>query len=226
MTLLRVMCGLAVVAALLCAGPGTGSAQTLPSPGGPHVIVYELTENLKAFRNHGDVVENWPRRLATAALGGLAVVRSPLCPTTHAEGGFCNVNIFGGDNISNRTLEGSLHGDFAVTKQGDNPFDGPEKVVLWGTFNGDVDFSPIVDGVPLPQGIGLVRGAMAIAGGGRVPFNGVFRLPLPCPFPAGPISYLATDEDGRPVAPGCDPVKPTETLFGRPMVRLDVWFEE
>lgn len=217
----RTSTGLAVVAAILCAGPMTGSAQTLPSPDGPQVILYELTENLKVFLNR----EIPPRRLATAALGGFAVEGSPLCPVGFgepmAQTDVCNVNVFGSDNISTRTLEGSLHGDFAVTVQGDNPFDGPEAVVLRGTFNGSVDFS-FTSEVPVPRPIGLVEGNMVLAGGGRVPFKGVFRLPFPC----GPvIAYLATDQDGNPIPPVCDPVKPTETLFGRPMVRLDIWFE-
>ena len=214
---LRTICGLAAIAATLCAGPTTGSAQTLPSPAGPHAILYELTENLKVFRNR----DLPPRRIATAALGGFASEGTPICPPEAVdEDGFCNVNVIGSDNISTRTFRGSLHGEFAVTRQGDNPFDGPEAVVMQGRFSGRVDLSAAFEPVPSP--IGLVDGLMAVNGGGAVPFRGVFRLPFPC----GPvIAYLATDRFGNPIPPFCDPVKPTETLFGRPMVRLDIWFE-
>jgi hypothetical protein len=222
MTQFRVMCGLAVVVALLCAGPGTGTAQMLPSPAGPQVIVYELTENLKVFRNHPIP----PRRLATASLGGFAIEGSPLCPVGFGtpfdpaipDQRFCNVNIFGSDNISTRTLLGSLHGDFTVTVEGENPLDGPEAVVMRGTFNGSVDFTPVLTG----RFIGLVEGTMVPqGGGGPVPFKGVFRLPTLCPA----LGYHLTDQNGNPDPPPCEPVAPTEMLFGRAMVRLDVWFE-
>jgi hypothetical protein len=209
MNAFRTVFALAVAAVVLCVG--TGSAQTLPSPDGPHVILYELTENLKVSKG------KMPRRMATASLSGFAVAGSPLCPEEIAIDGHCTVNVIGRDNISTRTGVGTLNGDFAVTVQGDNPLDAPEAVALRGTFNGTIDLSPALTG---QAPIGTLTGSMVLSGGGRVPIHGVFRLPFLC---GGVVAYLGTDEFGLPTG-ACDPVDPSETLFGRYMVRLDVWF--
>ena len=94
---------------------------------------------------------------------------------------------------------------------------------------------------------------VAAGGGGRAPIEGVFRLPflgsLVCgrDVACGPVSgitlrqlFCGPDQTPNPGLPadfvyidsgptgepaGCIDVKPSETLFGAPMVRLDIWFQ-
>jgi hypothetical protein len=146
--------------------------------------LYELTENMKITRGK-------PRRVATSQLMGFARVGTPLCPQGIVDAVSpgakrCAINATGSDNISLATGLGDFLGAFTVVVQGDNPFDGPELVVMSGSFRGRMDFSPaLVLGLPF----GTVAGTMTPEGGkakpGSFPFTGVFRLPF-----AGNISTL------------------------------------
>src|ERR1051325_4158799 len=99
--------------------------------------LYELTENMKIVTGgrHGKTTS---RRTAMSALTGVASVPTPLCPdASFASGpGGCAVNVIGMDDVSLVTGFGTLAGTFSTVVQGDNPVDGPEAVVLNGSFTG------------------------------------------------------------------------------------------
>jgi hypothetical protein len=102
---------------------------------------------------------------------------TPLCPEPEVQSSSlgCTVNVQGQDDISLVTGLGTFRGDFATVVAGDNPFDGPELVVLRGEFRGDMDFEPaIVRQIPYGTVVGWVRAR----GGRRTDFTGVFRLPF------------------------------------------------
>jgi hypothetical protein len=142
--------------------------------------LYELTENMKMTRGK-------TRRIATSQLMGYAPVGTPLCPKAVIDvlnpgATQCSVNATGSDTISTRTGLGDFNGRFTVVVQGDNPFDGPELVVMSGSFRGRMDFSPtLVKGLPF----GTVAGTMSVGSDDdehdnyrSFPFTGVFRLPF------------------------------------------------
>jgi len=159
--------GVAVVGAPTLAGAGSAK-------------LYELTENMKLIQKN-QKRNPVGRRIATAALIGVAQVGTPLCPIPQLASGpeGCAVNVLGSDDVSLATGLGTLSGDFTTVMQGDNPVDGPEAVVLKGEFKGQMDFSPAivgVDGLPFPYG--TVVGTVKAARGHKTPFIGVFRLPF------------------------------------------------
>jgi hypothetical protein len=177
--LLRVVAMLGVMGISVVGSPavaGAGSA-----------TLYELTENMKLKEaKHNSV----GRRIATSALTGVAQLGTPLCPDFQSGPGGCTVNVLGSDNVSLTTGLGTLSGDFTAVIQGDNPVDGPEAVVLKGTFKGQMDFSPAIVGVNgLQFPYGTVVGTVKAAQGQKTSFTGVFRLPF-----AGNVAV--------PVAPG------------------------
>jgi hypothetical protein len=152
--------------------------------GAGSATLYELTENMKLVQRHDKSsprakrVPTSGRRVATAAIAGLAKPGTPLCPLREYETGpaGCAVNVHGNDDISLTTGLGTLQGHFSTVVQGDNPVDGPEAVVLTGEFRGQMDFSPaILDQIPYGTVTGKVQ-----ATGSRKPsdFTGVFRLPF------------------------------------------------
>jgi hypothetical protein len=221
------------------------------------VTLYELTENMKLVQRHhknrhrhGQVVE---RRIATAAITGVAAPGTPLCPDPDFQtGGACAVNVLGTDNISLKTGLGTLQGDFTTVIQGDNPVDGPEAVVLRGEFFGQMDFRPaILHEIPY----GTVTGKVKAHGSRkREDFTGVFRLPFAgnvevevapgfkmtlrqifCPLSENPnpnakllyggvdLAYLDFDETNTPNGQ-CLDIQPTELSLGAPLVRFDIRF--
>jgi len=230
--------------------------------------LYELTESMKLVQRHdrfklkhrnkfrhnikhsADAVN---RRVASAAIAGVAAPGTPLCPGEELQSGpaGCAVNVSGKDDISLTTGLGTLEGDFATVIQGDNPVDGPEAVVLRGEFRGTMDFSPaILHEIPY----GTVTGRVRVYGSRRhANFTGVFRLPFagnvevevapgvamtlrqvfcplsPEPNPNAPfyggfdLAYLDFDAMNEPNGK-CLDIQPTELSLGTPLVRFDVRF--
>jgi hypothetical protein len=230
--------------------------------------LYELTESMKLVQRHdrfklkhrnkfrhnikhsADAVN---RRVASAAIAGVAAPGTPLCPSVDFQSGpaGCAVNVNGKDNISLTTGLGTLEGEFATVIQGDNPVDGPEAVVLQGQFRGKMDFSPaILHEIPY----GTVTGRVKVHGSRtQAPFTGVFRLPFagnidvevapnytmtlreifcplsPEPNPNAPfyggfdLAYLDFDADDVPNG-RCLNIEPNELSLGAPLVRFDVRF--
>ncbi len=213
--------------------------------------MYELTENMKLI-----AAGKGERRTATSILMGFADVGTPLCPSglvaqLEARGLLapgtkrCTINMSGSDSVDTQTGQGPFRGSFTVVVQGDNPVDGPEFVVLKGTFRGQMDFSPaLLARIPY----GTVRGNLTTARGSIMPFTGTFRLPLLGSFqpygPGGPtlrqifcpltptpnselfgpdIAYLGTTA-GRPNGT-CIDVLPNELSLGFPTVRFDAEFQ-
>jgi hypothetical protein len=175
------VCGLMGVAVAGVPAPASAGG---PRPSGPapslegRATLYELTENMKLIQRPGKRRDqSLGRRIATAAITGVASPGSPLCPIPEFQSGplGCAVNVQGKDSISLLTGLGTLEGDFATVIQGDNPVDGPEAVVLRGEFRGQMDFSPaILEQVPY----GTVTGRVRADRGRRSDFTGVFRLPF------------------------------------------------
>jgi hypothetical protein len=230
--------GVAVVGTPALAGAGSAT-------------LYELTENMKLVqKNHKQNPVD--RRIATSALTGVAQPGTPLCPDDDFKSGpaGCAVNVLGSDSISLATGLGTLSGDFATVIQGDNLVDGPERVVLKGTFRGHMDFSPaILKQIPFGTVVGRVRPA----GGPHTDFRGVFRLPFagnvevevtqgvtmtlrqifcplsPDPNPNAPmyggfdLAYLDFGPDHVPNG-RCLDIQPTELSLGAPLVRFDIDF--
>jgi len=239
----RVIAMLGVLGAAVVGTPalaGAGSA-----------TLYELTENMKAIHKND---KNNPvgRRIAISALTGVAQVNTPLCPSKDFVSGpaGCAVNVLGSDNVSLATGFGILSGDFTTVVQGDNPVDGPEAVVLKGTFRGHMDFSPaILKQIPYGTVVGKVRPAR----GPSVDFTGVFRLPFAgnfelevapgfkmtlrqifCPLSPTPnqnaslyggvdLAYLDFDATHAPNGQ-CLDIQPNELSLGAPLVRFDIDF--
>ena len=226
--------------------------------------LYELTENMKLVQRHERFKHTHrfknkhaapvsQRRVAAAAITGVAAPGTPLCPSEELQSGpgGCAVNVNGKDDISLTTGLGTLEGDFATVIQGDNPVDGPEAVVLKGEFRGKMDFSPaILHEIPY----GTVAGRVRVYGSRRhADFTGVFRLPFAgnievevapnhtmtlreifCPLSLTPnpyapyydgfdLAYLDFDETNVPNGK-CLDIQPNELSLGAPLVRFDVRF--
>ena len=238
-----------LVAVVGLASLALAGVPAVASAGG--ATLYELTENMKIVTatKHGRSVN---RRTATSALTGVATVKTPLCPdASFASGpGGCAVNIMGMDNVRLVTGLGTLAGTFTTVVQGDNPVDGPEAVLLNGSFTGQMDFSPaIVHQIPYGSVVGHVAGGR----GNSAPFTGIFRLPFagnveidvapgskrtlrqifcplsPTPNPYAPmyggydLAYLDFDTDGA-LNGQCLDIQPTELSLGVPLVRFDIKF--
>jgi len=174
MTFIKVGTLMMLVAMAAVAAPGMAAAAD--------VTLYDLTENMKVTRGNA-------RRIGTSQLMGYAAVGTPLCPKAvvdvlNPEATQCSVNATGSDTIGTRTRLGAFNGRFTVTVEGDGPFDGPELVVMSGSFRGQRDFSPaLVKGLPF----GTVAGTMTVDSDDdehdnyryrSFPFTGVVRLPL------------------------------------------------
>lgn len=242
-----------MVAMLGLIGAAVTTVPTVANAGG--ATLYELTENMKLVQRHREHKHQLPavtRRIATAAIAGLAEPGTPLCPVPEFQSGdSCAVNVIGNDNISLTTGLGTLNGSFRTVIQGDNPVDGPEAVVLKGEFRGQMDFSPaILHDIPF----GTVIGKVKVAGSRkREDFTGVFRLPFagnvavdvapnvtmtlrqifcplsPDPNPNAPfyggfdLAYLDFDDKNQPNGK-CLDIQPNELSLGTPLVRFDVRF--
>ena len=193
--------------------------------GGADAVLYEVTENMYLVDGNGNPVgpEQAVARKADAALAGWARAGTPLCPyeqmVTNTSRNTCSVNAEGLDYISLLTGQGSVEGTFAVVVQDDNLADGPEYVVMNGTFSGQMDLSM--------RPLGKVSGKfVSNLTGEAVPFCGTFRLPFSLnywgrrenPRQGQAAFYMAND--GRTVLP----VVGGEKSLGMPTVRLELTF--
>jgi len=162
-----------MVAILGLVGVAVTGAPTLANAGS--ATLYELTENMKVVQRHHKNGPLVARRIAMSAITGTAEQGTPLCPAPRF-GETCAVNVLGHDDISLTTGLGTISGVFTTVVQGDNPVDGPERVVLTGEFNGKMDFSPaILHQIPFGTVSGKVTGDGSRK---REDFTGVFRLPF------------------------------------------------
>jgi hypothetical protein len=210
--------------------------------------LYELTENMKMTK-----LRTGSYRSATSQLSGWANLGTPLCPKALVSllspgATKCSIHATGFDNINVATGLGPFWGTYTVVVQGDNPVDGPEFVVMNGTFRGEMNFSAaLLKSIPYGTVTGTLRGPR---GTGSFPFTGVFRLPFAgnyagpetggatlrqvfCPLTpaANPIAafmggyditYLGTT-DGAPNGQ-CVDVQATELSLGEPTVRFEITF--
>ncbi len=199
-------------------------------------VLYEVTEDMYLKDAAGNAVTSvvaGGRRTAVAQLSGWAKIGTPLCPSWVAlvvpDTKRCALNASGADDLSLVTGTGTLSGTFAVVVQGDNLVDGPEFVIMTGTFKGDADLSQSLAGV---APLGRIRNGVAAidANGDGQPdltfnFSGRFRLPF------------ALDEAGRNGKPRLDrdafylndqggliKVRDNERSLGVPTVRLEITF--
>jgi hypothetical protein len=192
---------------------------------GVDAVLYEVTENMYLVDGAGKPVgpEQAVARKAEASLAGWARIGTPLCPyeqmVTNLGRGTCAVTAEGLDYISLLTGQGTVDGTFAVVVQDDNLADGPEYVVMNGTFSGQMDLSI--------RPLGKVSGKfVSNLTGEAVPFCGTFRLPFSLnlwgkrenPRRGQPAYYMAND--GRSVFPAVG----GEKSLGMPTVRLELTF--
>jgi hypothetical protein len=193
--------------------------------GGAEAVLYELTEKMYLVDGAGNSVapEQAVFRKADASLAGWARVGTPLCPyeqmTTNTRRTVCSVTAEGLDNISLLTGLGTVEGTFAVVVQDDNATDGPEYVVMNGTFSGQMDLST--------RPLGKVSGTFVPnLTGEAVPFCGTFRLPFSLNYwgkrenPQRGSSAYYMANDGKSVFP----VVHGEKALGMPTVRLELTF--
>src|SRR5262245_43965142 len=192
---------------------------------GVDAVLYEVTEKMYLLDAAGNVVapEEAVTRKAQASLMGWARLGTPLCPvaqmTSKIRPTICSVTADGLDNISLTTGRGTVDGTFAVVVQDDNDSDGPEFVVMNGSFHGDMDLSMR----PLGKVVGTFT---SNATGLAVPFCGTFRLPFAVDWDGTRTSprfwssayYLA--DDGVSLIP----VVGEEKSLRTPTVRLELKF--
>jgi hypothetical protein len=213
-----------------------GSAPALAAEVDADAVLYEVTEDMYLKDAGGNVVTSVVpngRRTAVAQLSGWAKIGTPLCPAwvvlVVPDAKRCALTATGADDLSLVTGTGTLSGTFAVVVQGDNMVDGPEFVIMTGTFKGDADLSQSLAGVA-PLGL-ITKGVAAIdANGDGQPdltfnFNGRFRLPFALDE-AGKQGKPRRDRDafylsdqGWPIR-----VRDNERSLGVPTVRLEITF--
>lgn len=224
----------AVVMSMVLVAPTLAAAQ--------QTALYELTENMSLLCEDGQTVftgQNCgPRfRFATAQLQGQAAVDSRLCPplvSVLSPGAkTCTVTATGNDLVqlvldlvTGEVLGaglGTVWGTYAAVIQGDNAVDSPELVVQTGSFSGDIDLSPTVNGIPLGT---ITNGTFKIdSTEEEFSFTGTFRLPFAMsadgkkvkPVPGKDAFYLG--DDGSLIK-----VKQNERALGFPTVRFEVNF--
>ncbi len=203
---------------------------------GPDAILYEVTEDMylkDALGNFVTSVVPGGRRTAVAQLSGWANIGTPLCPSwvvlVVPGATKCSLNATGADDLSLVTGLGTLSGTFTVVVQGDNIVDGPEFVIMSGTFKGDADLSLSLAGVA-PLGY-IKNGVAAIDANGdgqpdlKFNFSGTFRLPFALDFvgrhqrPTRDKEAFYLNDKGRPVS-----VRNNERSLGVPTVRLEINF--
>jgi len=220
--------------------------------------LYELTENMKL-----DNLANPTERKAMAALQGTAQIGTSLCPaeligllqyfglvTTPQP---CAVTAVGRDVVDLATGSGALEGEFAVVVNADNAVDGPELVVMEGTFRGNMQLQmdmsttpptplplitipctttePSTCGTLTPTTVfGVPIAALGDYFGldpaafAAAPFGGVFRLPF--------IIVDGKRDKPKKAAPalymddsgGTFPVADDERSLGMPTVRVEINF--
>src|SRR5437899_5306355 len=174
-----------------------GPAPVLAAEVDADAVLYEVTEDMYLKDAAGNVVTSVVpngRRTAVAQLSGWAKIGTPLCPSwvvlVVPNAKRCALTATGADDLSLVTGTGTLSGTFAVVVQGDNMVDGPEFVIMTGTFKGDADLSQSLAGVaPLGR---ITNGVVAIDANGdgqpdlTLNFRGRFRLPFALDAGGGP----------------------------------------
>ena len=220
MNLRRYAGGLLMLALLL--GGEAASAQD--------ARLYELSEDMRMV-----VRGSREFRYATSHLMGYVNVGTPLCPSALASGGpSCMVQGIGSVAVDLAKGVGDLHGDFTVVTQGDNPVDGPETVVMKGTFQGTMDLRNVLKGTPAGGVTGQFR--LGPRATDKVSFSGTFRLPFlvfvdpTTGAPCNPsVDVPCVQVTPKPVyldlaTGGVVGVTPDEHALGLPTVRFDIRF--
>jgi hypothetical protein len=210
----------------------------VPALAGPKdAVLYEVTEDMYLVARDAEGrgeryvshVQEATHRQAVAQLSGWAKIGTPLCPlwvqSIVPNATECVVNAKGSDNLSLTTGKGTLGGSYAVVVQDNNVVDGPEFVIMTGTFTGDADLSLSLSG-QAPLGV-IANGVATVDGydGAAFTFTGTFRLPFAIdeagkhrkPQRNRDAFYL--NDDGQLV-----PVKDRERSLGIPTVRLEIGF--
>jgi len=201
-----------MVAILGLASLALAGVPAAASAGGAATL-YELTENMKL-----DNMTKPTLRTASAALQGTAQIGTGICPTALIgllqmfalpTGSSCAITAFAEDAVSLQTGAGAFTGGFAVVVNTDNPVDGPEMVVMTGTFHAHMQVVVDASGTMLPliqisdgsvtptDVLGVPVAYVGLYFPGLTPemfpaaaFGGVFRLPF------------ALDESGSKKKPG------------------------
>lgn len=197
--------------------------------------LYEVTENVNYSPIQGVASRN-----ATSALLGAVAIGTPVCSSqalqTNPQTKTCSVLATGSDEISLMTGTGTVSGDYfvVVNAPGNSAVHVPDCPVESGKFEGTIDFSRPLQGIPIAS----VRGTFTrtttfwgctlptpVSNAGSVPFSGKFRLPFSVdqegyadePEVGAPAFYLG--DDGQLL-----PVRSTERNLGFPLVRLEIAF--
>jgi len=198
----------------------------------PDAVLYEVTEDMYLKDSAGNFVSSvlpGGRRTAVAQLSGWAKVGTPLCPwfvlSINPKAKKCTVNATGADDLSLDTGKGTLAGAYAVVVQDDNLVDGPEFVIMTGTFKGDADLSLSLS---RQAPIGFITNGVATIDGNPAAafkFTGTFRLPFWVDEvgrhhkPRKEIDAYYLSNSGRPRK-----VQDNERSLGFPTVRLEIDF--
>jgi hypothetical protein len=210
---------------------GTGLAVSAPAhaqglTAGAHV--YELNENAR-FRFQPALASE----ASTSQMMGFVDPGTPLCPAQFAAPipvlpgtpAKCVINVTGTDKVSLITGLGPITGRFTVvTADLTNPaqVDSPETVVMKGRFNGRIDFSPALQGLPY----GTITGKLTVDGAGDVPFFGVFLLPFEMSGVDLYLSYtLVAPVTSGVQLTGVVAVQPFERALLYPTARFDIFFQ-
>jgi len=221
--------------------------------------VYELTETARLIAKRKTEYE-----VSVSAMMGFVRLGTPLCPAqqfaTSApgtgasndirdQGSVCVVTITGSNTVDLTTGLGPISGTFKVVLPDPvNPHavDAPELVVMKGSFDGSMDFSPaVLSGVPY----GTVTGVLQTDSSAQIPFVGVFVMPFdPNPDPTTPnlcnVANYAANNLGSPGGncylqyaltqlnppvvqlTGAEIVRDAQKSLGYPTARFDIYFQQ
>jgi hypothetical protein len=197
--------------------------------------LYEVTENVNFSPVHGVTSRN-----ATSALLGAVALGTPLCSSVALEANpatkTCAVLATGSDQISLATGIGTVSGEYwvVVNAPGNSAVHVPDCPVESGTFEGTIDFTRPLQGVPIASVTGTFTRTTTFFGctvptpvskATAVPFSGTFRLP----FSVDQEGHADEPEVGAPAFYLSDhgqllPVGANERNLGFPLVRLEVHF--
>lgn len=230
----RMAVSLLLASLLMPAGQVMAESEDDASAPLPNAL-YEVTENVNFHP-----VKGVSSRNATSALLGAVAVGTPLCASealaTNAETKTCTVLATGSDEISLVTGIGTVSGEYSVVVNapGNSAVHVPDCPVEAGKFEGTIDFSRPLQGVPVASVTGtFTRTATFVActvpiplsHPAAVPFSGTFRLP----FSVDQEGHADEPEVGVPAFYLSDhghliPVRANERDLGFPLVRLEVHF--
>ncbi len=222
------------LALLLLALPAPGWAGFPAPPPGADAWLYETAERVKFDLEKGVIFRD-----AVSPVMGFAKVGTPLCPSgllANVPGlTFCTIIGVGKDAVSTATGTGPVSGTFYVVVDiPSNPsVHVPDLPVISGTFKGQI--SPVGPGLPLLT----LTGSFTIGKvdyqhfplmdslvGDRVPFNGIFRIPIG-DKELGIPSQFQNPDNAYYFVGGANPFVPlqaSERSIGFPAVRLEIFF--